>query len=202
MSSNENGNSRSLSALVAELLEKRGITTKKEEEIFLNPDYEEHLHDPFLLTDMGQAVERILTALEGDERIAIYADFDCDGIPAAVVLHDFFKKVGHDNFEVYIPHRHNEGYGFHKEAIDKIVENGSKLIITVDVGINAIEAAEYAKEIGVDVIITDHHEINGKFPGALAVINPKRDGYPFKDLCGAAVAYKLVQALISGKSVV
>jgi single-stranded-DNA-specific exonuclease len=196
MSSNENGNSGSLSALVTELLEKRGITTKKEEEIFLNPDYEKHLHDPFLLTDMDIAVKRILSALEGEERLTIYADFDCDGIPAAVILHDFFKKVGHDNFEVYIPHRHNEGYGFHKEAIEKIVENGTKLIITVDVGINAIDAAKFAKKIGVDVIITDHHEINGKLPDALAVINPKRDDYPFKELCGAAVAYKLVQALI------
>lgn len=179
------------------LLEKRGVASGKERDVFLNPDYERDTHDPALLADMDKAVERILTAIESDEHIAIYADFDCDGIPGAVILHDFFKKIGFDNFEVYIPHRHNEGYGFHTEAIDTLKKRGTDLIITVDVGTVAVEAVAHAKELSMDVIITDHHELNGELPEAIAVVNPKREGYPFPDLCGAAVAFKLVQVLLA-----
>jgi len=187
-----------LSSLLSDLLAQRGVRTPEEIGAFLYPNYDTHLHDPFLLIDMQKGVDRILRAIQSKENITVYADFDCDGIPAAVILHDFFKKVGcHDNVGVYIPHRHNEGYGFHKEAIDAIRENKTTLIITVDVGINAYETALYAKEHGIDVVITDHHEINGSLPQAVAVINPKREPYLFSDLCGAGVAYKLVQALIS-----
>ena len=190
------------SEIVLSLLAKRGVTSESEVEAFLNPDYVAHTHDPFLLRGMDVAVERLLLAVEKGERIAVYADFDCDGIPGAALLSDFFNKIGYTNFEVYLPHRDREGYGFHTEAISQLAAprpsatSGVKLIITVDVGTTAIEAVAYAKEKGVDVIVTDHHEISGELPQAVAVINPKRSPYPFPHLCGAAVAFKLAQAVI------
>lgn len=182
--------------LVSRLLSKRGITDTSAVAAFLNPDYELHTHDPFLLQGMGVAVGRLLSAVEKNERIAVYADFDCDGIPGAALLSDFFYKIGYENFEVYLPHRDREGYGFHTEAISTLAERGVKLIITVDVGTTAIDAVRFAKERGVDVIVTDHHEIPGELPGAVAVLNPKLSPYPFAHLCGAAVAFKLAQAVI------
>ena len=185
------------SDLVRMLLEKRGIVTDAEKEDFLSPQYEKHTHDPFLLSGMDVAVNRIFTAIERHEKIAIYADFDCDGIPGAAVLWDFFIKIGYDEVTVYLPHRDREGYGFHTEAIEKLAKQGVTLIITVDVGTTAIEPVARARELGVDVIITDHHEIIGPLPNAVAVINPKCAGYPFLHLCGAGVAYKVVQALLA-----
>jgi single-stranded-DNA-specific exonuclease len=130
----------------------------------------------------------------------VYADFDCDGIPGAALLSDFFQKIGYENFEVYLPHRDREGYGFHREAITQLAERGVKLIITVDVGTNAVDAVAFAKEKDIDVIVTDHHEIPGKLPEAVAVLNPKLEPYPFPHLCGAAVAFKFVcAALAEGK---
>ena len=190
------------SEIVLSLLAKRGVTSESEVEAFLNPDYVAHTHDPFLLRGMDVAVERLLLAVEKGERIAVYADFDCDGIPGAALLSDFFNKIGYTNFEVYLPHRDREGYGFHTEAISQLAAprpsatSGVKLIITVDVGTTAIEAVAYAKEKGVDVIVTDHHEISGELPQAVAVINPKMAPYPFPSLCGAAVAFKLAQAIL------
>ena len=108
----------------------------------------------------------------GNERIAVYADFDCDGIPGAAVLSDFFNKVGYTNFEVYLPHRDREGYGFHTEAITLLASRGVSLIITVDVGTTAVEAVAFAKEKGIDVIVTDHHEVTGALPECIAVLNP------------------------------
>jgi single-stranded-DNA-specific exonuclease len=156
---------------------------------------------------MDKAVDRVLRAIERNERIAVYADFDCDGIPGASVLSDFFTKIGYGNlpdgkagFEVYLPHRDREGYGFHTEAIQKLAEREVKLIITVDVGTVAFDGVAFANNKGIDVIVTDHHEITGPFPEAFAILNPKREPYPFSGLCGAAVAFKLVQAtLIEGK---
>ena len=191
------------SDLIEDLLRARGITSAEEADAFLNPDYEEHLHAPALFSDMERAVARILSALSKNERIAVYADFDSDGIPAAVVLHDFFCKIGYENFEVYIPHRHNEGYGLHSEALGKIAKRGATLLVTVDVGIAAAEAVHTARTLGIDVIITDHHEIPAQVPDAYAIVHPQfvRDGgasiaYPFPHICGAAVAFKLVQALL------
>jgi single-stranded-DNA-specific exonuclease len=185
------------SALVTDLLTKRGITDSEDVEKFLSPNYDSQLHDPMLLVGMEDAVRRILKAIEGGEHIAIYADFDCDGIPAAVVLSDFFNKIGYERVHVYIPHRHNEGYGLHTGAIDSLAKRGISLMITVDLGTTAGSEVRYAHGVGMDVIVTDHHELNGSLPEAIAVINPKRKGYPFPDLCGAGVAYKVVQALIS-----
>ena len=196
-----------VSELVRGLLVKRGIVTDEHIATFLNPDYDLHTHSPFLLEGMDKAVARLLRAIEKNERIAVYADFDCDGIPGAALLSDFFQKIGYANlpdgkagFEVYLPHRDREGYGFHIEAIEALAERGVKLIITVDVGTTAVEAIAFAKDKGVDVIVTDHHEIVSELPAAVAILNPKLGEYPFRDLCGAAVAFKLVHAtLIEGR---
>src|SRR3989344_2310748 len=193
-----------MSDLVTNLLSKRGITSAEEVERFLNPGYERDTHSPFLLEGMERAVSRVFAAMAQNEHIAVYADFDCDGIPGAAVLWDFFKKVGYENFEVYIPHRDREGYGFHTEAIEELSKEGVSLIITVDVGTNALGAIAFAKtclpagrEKGIDVIVTDHHEVTGALPECVAVLNPKMADYPFRDLCGAAVAFKLVQAMLA-----
>jgi single-stranded-DNA-specific exonuclease len=185
-----------VSELVRSLLVKRGVKTEADISEFLNPDYEMHTHDPFLLQGMDVAVARVFAAIEKEERIAVYADFDCDGIPGAAILSDLFKKIGYDNVEVYLPHRDREGYGFHTDAIAQLAERGVKLIITVDVGTTAIDAVAFAKEKGADVIVTDHHEIPGALPEAVAVLNPKLGSYPFPHLCGAAVAFKLAQAIL------
>lgn len=186
-----------MSDLIASLLSKRGITLTEDVERFLNPDYERDTHSPFLLEGMERAVARLLTAIAQGERVAVYADFDCDGIPGAVILSDFFERIGYANREIYIPHRDREGYGFHKEAIDELSSGGVSLIITIDLGTNATEAVDFAKQKGIDVIVTDHHEQTGALPDAVAVINPKLGEYPFRDLCGAAVAFKLVQATLA-----
>lgn len=186
------------SDLIRVLLEERGVKTDEDAEVFLNPDYELHTHDPFLMLGMDKSVERILKAIKGNEKIAIYSDFDADGIPGGVLMHDFFEKIGYKNFTNYIPHRNTEGYGFHKEALDGLVAGGVSLIITVDVGITDAKTVEHARELGVDCIITDHHEPNGTLPKAVAILNPKQKKckYPFRELCGTGVAYKLVQALL------
>lgn len=186
-----------VSELVRSLLAKRGVVEEKEVEDFLNPDYEAHTHDPFLMRDMERAVVRVFAAIQAGERIAVYADFDCDGVPGAALLSDVFSKIGYANVEIYIPHRDREGYGFHKEAIEELAARGVSLIITVDVGTTAVEAVAFAKEKGVDVIVTDHHEIVSTLPDAYAVLNPKLPEYPFPHLCGTGVAYKFAQAILA-----
>ncbi|MBI5644602.1 single-stranded-DNA-specific exonuclease RecJ [Candidatus Kaiserbacteria bacterium] len=186
-----------ISDRVRGLLKKRGVETDAAIAAFLAPDFSAHTHDPFLLTSMDHAVARVLSAVERKERIAIYADFDCDGIPGAALLHDFFSKIAYNNIEIYLPHRDREGYGFHRGAIDELKTRGVSLIITVDVGTTALDSVRHASDIGIDCVLTDHHEITGELPDAIALLNPKRGAYPFADLCGAAVAFKLVQALIA-----
>lgn len=183
--------------VMQQLLANRGLHDVESVEKFLNPNYDTDLHDPFLLTDMERAVERVLRAMRENEHIVIYTDYDCDGIPGGVLLHDFFTAIGYTNFENYIPHRHDEGYGFNADSIPKFKERDAKLIITVDCGITDHDAVERANELGIDVIVTDHHEPSETLPPAYAVLNPKRDdAYPFKGICGTAVAYKLVQAIL------
>ncbi len=186
------------SDLIKALLAERGVKKAEDAETFLNPSYDLHTHDPFLMLGMEESVERVLKAIEEDEKIAIYSDFDADGIPGGVLLHDFFKKIGYKNFTNYIPHRNTEGYGFHAEAVDGLAAGGVTLIVTVDVGITDAATVEHARELGVDCIITDHHEPNHVLPKAVAVLNPKQEEceYPFRELCGTGVAYKLVQALL------
>jgi single-stranded-DNA-specific exonuclease len=184
--------------LLQQLLANRGIVDARAADRFLNPDFDTHLHDPFLLTDMEKAADRVLRGIREKEQILIYSDYDCDGIPGGVLLHDFFAAIGHERFENYIPHRHEEGYGFNPDAVPRFAENGVSLIITVDCGITDHAAVSRAHEAGIDVIVTDHHEPGDTLPAAYAVINPKRDdAYPFNGICGAAVAFKLVQAILA-----
>lgn len=184
----------------AELLERlfleRGIA-EGEREQFLNPDFS-LLHDPELLPDMEKARDRIIAAMKDGEHIVIFSDYDADGIPGAVVLHDFFTRAGYENVSFYIPHRHDEGFGLNRDALNECAERGAKLVITIDCGTCDHEEIAHARSLGMDVIITDHHEENGTLPEAYAVVNPKRldSQYPFKDLCGSGVAYKLVQAIL------
>jgi single-stranded-DNA-specific exonuclease len=188
----------SFDSRIRQLLFTRGIITHAAAERFLSPNYDDHLHDPFLFTDMEKAVERILLGMEKKEHIVIYTDYDCDGIPGGVILHDFMEAIGYSHFENYIPHRHHEGYGFNAGSVAKFKERNAGLIITVDCGITDHAAAEAAQKVGIDVIITDHHEPSDTLPPAFAVINPKRDdAYPFKGLCGSGVAFKLAQAVLT-----
>ena len=187
------------SPLLQDLLFYRGIVSKKEAELFLNPDYDAQTHDPFLMKGMDRAVSRILSAIKGNEKIVIYSDYDCDGIPGGVLLHDFFKAIGYSNFVNYIPHRHDEGYGLNRDAVDTFAKDGAALIITVDCGISDVIPVEQANKQGIDVIVTDHHLPDDTLPPAYVILNPKQedDKYPFDMLCGSGVAYKLVQALLS-----
>lgn len=182
--------------LVQTLLRNRGIVTRQEADIFLHPSYERDIHDSFLMKDMEKAVLRIFEATQANEKIIIYGDYDCDGIPGSVILHDLLKKIGYENFDVYIPDRHEEGYGLHLDAIKNFIANNVKLVVTVDLGTtNVVEVAE-AQANGIDVIITDHHLPHEILPHAYAILNPKQDGdkYPYDMLCGAGVAFKLATA--------
>ncbi|MBP9821267.1 MAG: single-stranded-DNA-specific exonuclease RecJ [Candidatus Pacebacteria bacterium] len=176
------------------LLEKRSIGAD-DQESFLHPDFVA-LSDPFLMEGMDRAVTRIIQAIKTNESIVIYADYDADGIPGSVILNDALCKLGSTKTQVYIPHRHNEGYGLHQDAVSKLIDEGAKLIITVDLGITAHETALYVKERDIDLIITDHHEPIGTIPEAYAVVNPKLGNYPDRMLCGSGVAFRLVQAII------
>lgn len=182
--------------LLRTLLEKRGITNEEQAEIFLNPSYERDFHDPFLMRDMERACVRIYEAIDNKEKIVIYADYDCDGIPGAVILNDLFKKVNYSNYEIYIPQRNSEGYGLNIEAIKIFADKGVKLLITIDLGINAVAEVAQAEVDGIDVIITDHHLPQETLPRAYAILNPKVDDYPEKILCGAGVIFKLAQGFI------
>lgn len=184
--------------LLQKLLFHRGIFDRNSAEIFFKPDFERDLHNPFLLPNMDEAVERILLAIKENQRFTIYSDYDADGIPASVALHDFFKKIGYENFDVYIPHRNREGFGLNKKAIQEIASRGSKLIITVDCGTSDVDEVAFARSLGMDVIITDHHEAHEVLPDAIIVNHKLIDSkYPERILCGAGVVFKLIQALIS-----
>ncbi len=186
-----------LPSLTQTLLLARGISTLAEAEQFLTPSYDEHLHDPRLLHQVDAAAARIAAAVATEEHIAIFSDYDCDGIPGAVVLHDYFVAIGYEHFQNYIPHRHYEGFGLSVSAVEKLAADGVTLIITIDCGTSDVAAVERARELGIDVIITDHHEPGDTLPPAVAVVNPKLGEYPFPDLCGAAVVFKLVQVLLA-----
>jgi len=185
--------------LLQELLISRGVLSTSDAEAFLSPDYERHVHDPFLMKGMERAVLRVLYAIEHKEPIVIYSDYDCDGIPGGVLLHDFFNMIGYENVSNYIPHRHEEGYGVNEKAISALVDGGAKLIITVDCGITDVSPIAYAQGRNVDVIVTDHHLPGEVLPPAHVVLNPKQEGdtYPEPMLCGSGVAFKLVQGVLS-----
>ncbi len=183
----------------AALLARRGITNAAEAAAFLAPSYDEHIHDPMLMIDMPKAAERLARAISEQERITVWSDYDCDGIPGGVVLHDFLKKAG-ANFTNYIPHRHNEGYGINIPGVEALAKAGTKLMVTVDVGIVDNEAVARANELGMEVIITDHHLPSGDLPPAYAVVDPKAradETYPYKELCGGGIAWKLACATLA-----
>lgn len=188
--------SASLSALGNLLLAHRGVTADTVG-AFIAPNYDTELHDPFLLQDMDKAVTRLLAAMEKQEIIAIFSDYDCDGIPGAVVLHDCFVALDYPHFVNYIPHRHYEGFGLSEKAVDCLKEKNVSVIVTIDCGTSDAAAVAHAKQLGIDVIVTDHHEPPAVLPEALALINPKLGAYPFRELCGAAVVFKLTQALLA-----
>ena len=181
--------------IIADILSSRGIETESEQIDFLNPDYKALKHDPFLLPDMRAAVLRIQQAKSNNEKVTIYGDYDIDGMTATVILWQSLGEFGLD-VETYTPDRFSEGYGLNIDAIEKIASNGTKLIITVDNGTLSFAEIARAKELGVDVIVTDHHQPHETLPDAVAVLNPKRTDseYPFNDLAGCGVAFKLVQA--------
>lgn len=186
----------SLPPLVARLLVQRGYRDKESASTFLYGD-ESGLHDPYLLSGMKEAVERIRQANSNGEKIRIYGDYDADGVSSTSLLIHVFRAMGL-NFDYYIPHRALEGYGLNKNAIALAADDGVKLIVTVDTGISAYEEIEYASSLGIDVVVTDHHEPPERLPLACAVVNPKQEhcGYPFKGLAGVGVAFKLATALM------
>ncbi|OHA86120.1 MAG: single-stranded-DNA-specific exonuclease RecJ [Candidatus Zambryskibacteria bacterium RIFCSPLOWO2_01_FULL_35_19] len=192
---------KDFSPLITQLLYNRDIKTKKEAERFLKPDFEKHLHDPFLLPDMKKVVERILKAIENDEKITIWSDYDADGIPGGALLHDFFKLIGFNNFENYIPNRRIEGYGLNLEGIKEIADKKTKLLITIDCGIRDNQYVEEANKLGMEVVITDHHEPSDELPKAFAIVNPKRkdNKYPEQILCGTGVVWKIIEGILQTK---
>ncbi len=181
--------------ILNKLLVSRGFKTSVKQKKYLNPDYH-NLYDPLKLPDMAQAVDRIKLAKDGNEKVCIYGDYDVDGLTATALLLDAFS-----NFEIdatsYIPDRFNEGYGLSMEGVHTIAAKGTKLIITVDCGSRSHEEIKKATSLGMDVIVTDHHNLGNTLPECTAVVNPKRKDskYPFNDLAGVGVAFKLVQAL-------
>ena len=182
-------------SLLEAVLKSRGLT-KETRQTFLHPDYELTKHDPFLLPDMEKAVKRLETAKEKNEQIVIYGDYDIDGLTATSILLEAFEAFGIES-RAFIPNRFIEGYGLSAKAIETLASEGAQLIVTVDCGSLSHKEIDRANELGVDVIVTDHHSVAETMPAAVAVINPKRADheYPFIDLAGVGVAFKLVQAL-------
>ena len=185
-------------AVVARLLLQRGLSEPAAAQRFLDPRLE-HLHDPFLLTGMREAVDRLQAAIARRERIAIHGDYDVDGITATVVLRRAIELLGGDVTH-FVPDRFRDGYGLQSAALEALHAQGVHVVVSVDCGIRAADEARRARELGIDLIITDHHEPGTELPPALAVINPKRPDclYPDKGLAGVGVALKLVQALFTG----
>ncbi|MBR2459770.1 MAG: single-stranded-DNA-specific exonuclease RecJ [Clostridia bacterium] len=181
--------------ILADILVQRGYKTPQAAKAFLGKETS-LFHDAFLMNDMRQAVDRIFTAIDNREHITIYGDYDVDGVTSVSALYLYLSEKG-ALVDCYIPNRSTEGYGMNLTAIDKLAENGTKLIITVDTGITAIEEAKYLKEKGLEMIVTDHHRCQAELPEAIAVINPKRpdNTYPFDELAGVGVVFKLLCAL-------
>lgn len=184
--------------MVLQLLYDRGLDTQEKIDEFFNPDYSQDLHDSFLMLGMKKAVKRIKKAIKKQEKIVVYADYDCDGVCGGVILESVLKKLGANLGDIYIPDRHKEGFGLNKKAVEEIKQKGAELVITVDCGITNHDEIKLAKSLGMDIIITDHHSIVDKPPDTIVIdLHQHGDKYPFRDLAGAGVAFKLVQALLS-----
>jgi single-stranded-DNA-specific exonuclease len=177
------------------ILVQRGIDTYDKAKNFFRPQLSQ-LHDPFLMKDMDKAVERILSAFSSNEKILVFGDYDVDGTTSVACMYQFLKKH-HPFTEFYIPHRYREGYGISKAGIDFAFQNGFSLIISLDCGIKSFELIQYAKELGIDFIVCDHHLPDEQLPPAVAILNPKQKDclYPYKELCGCGVGFKLIMAL-------
>ena len=184
-----------INELLARILVNKNITNKNDMSIFMNPTRKD-FHDPFLMPDMEIAINRLLKAIENNQKIIIYGDYDADGITSTTVLKLFLEERGMD-VSTYIPNRLNEGYGLNKGAIKEIYDDGFRLMVTVDCGISGIEEVEYANSLGIEMIITDHHEPAESLPNAIAVVDAKRkdNEYPFNQLAGVGVVFKVIQAL-------
>jgi single-stranded-DNA-specific exonuclease len=183
-----------VSESLANLMVQRNITTAEEANTFFNPSLE-YLHDPFLMKDMNKAVDRISAAVKKNEKILVYGDYDVDGTTAVALVYSFLREQ-YSNVEYYIPDRYKEGYGVSFEGLDYAYQNNCKVVITLDCGIKAVEKVKYARTKGLDVIICDHHYPGDEIPKALAVLDPKQAdcNYPYKDLSGCGVGFKLIHA--------
>ena len=181
--------------VLCSILVQRGVENFEDAKKFFRPELT-HLHDPFLMKDMQKAVDRVLRAFSQQEKILVFGDYDVDGTTAVACMYQFLK-THHALTEFYIPHRYREGYGISKAGIDYADENGYMVIISLDCGIKSIELIQYAKELGIDFIVCDHHLPDEELPPAVAILNPKQKDcpYPFKELCGCGVGYKLITAL-------
>ena len=188
-------NEYGISNLLAKILVNRNLTKNEDIDLFLKPTRHD-FHNPYLMPDMVLAVDRIIKAINNKEKILIYGDYDVDGITSITVVKNFLLERG-ANVTQYIPNRLNEGYGLNKDAIKKISDDGINLIITVDCGISGIEEVDYANSLGLEVIVTDHHEVGEVLPNAIAVVDAKRKDstYPFRELAGVGVGFKLIQAI-------
>jgi single-stranded-DNA-specific exonuclease len=180
---------------ICKILVQRGIRTYDQAKKFFRPQLSD-LHDPWLMKDMHKAVRRILSAIQDEEKILVFGDYDVDGTTAVSCMYQFLRKI-YTNIDFYIPHRYREGYGVSKRGIDFAYENGFNLIISLDCGIKSIELIGYAKTLGIDFIVCDHHLPDEELPPAVAILNPKQKDciYPFKELCGCGVGFKLIMAL-------
>ena len=183
-----------VSESLANLMVQRNITSPQEATAFFTPDLS-YLHDPFMMKDMNIAVDRLSTAIKKNEKILVYGDYDVDGTTAVALVYSFLKEQ-YSNVEYYIPDRYKEGYGVSFQGVDFAVNNNCKLLITLDCGIKAVEKIKYAKSRGIDVIVCDHHYPGSEIPAAIAVLDPKQPGcsYPYKELSGCGVGFKLIHA--------
>jgi len=179
---------------LANLMVQRNITTREEARAFFNPSLGD-LHDPFLMKDMSIAVERISTAIKKNEKILVYGDYDVDGTTAVAMMYSFLMQQ-YSNVEYYIPDRYKEGYGLSVEGIDYASQINCRIVITLDCGIKAVEKVRYARSKGLDIIVCDHHYPGDEIPKAVAVLDPKQPScsYPYKELSGCGVGFKLIQA--------
>jgi len=185
-----------INPIILQLLYNRNLTEQQAIDAFLNPNYD-NLYDPFLFKDMTIAVKRIFSALQNQEKILIYGDYDADGVCSTAIVYSIIKSLGGE-VDIYIPFREGEGYGINAKVVDWIIQQKFNLVITVDCGISNKQEIQTLKEAEIDTIVTDHHEQPLELPPALAIINPavKNSGYPAVKLAGAGVAFKLAQAII------
>ncbi len=187
-----------LPPLVANLLYHRNLITQPKIDEFLQPDYSQDVHDPYIFNDMEKAVKRIFLAMEKNQKITIHGDYDADGVSASVILANMFKALEFNNFNIFLPHRETDGYGLNKNTVQSLSDEGTNLIITCDCGISSQEEVKLANKLKIDVIITDHHAVPEKLPPAYAIIHPKieQEKYPDKGLAGGGVAFKLMQGVL------